>query len=56
LLKKLKFIAQAQIRSLNSQIEYFAVKGIQDYENENGEIIINDEEDEDGALDDQKTF
>lgn len=42
--KKLKVIAASQLRSLNSQIEFFALEGIKRYENENGEIIISDNE------------
>ncbi|MCL2047369.1 MAG: hypothetical protein FWG87_01465 [Defluviitaleaceae bacterium] len=35
---KLKIIASSQLRSLNSQIEFFAIEGIKKYEDENGEI------------------
>ena len=42
--KKLKVIAKAKLRSLNAQIEYFALKGIEEYEKENGEIIICDDD------------
>ena len=43
--KKLKVIAEAKLRSLNAQIEYFALKGLEEYEKENGEIVIrNDDE------------
>ena len=41
---KLKIIASSQLRSLNSQIEFFALEGIKKYENENGEIKIADNE------------
>lgn len=40
---KLKYIAKRELRSLNSQIEYFALKGIAEYEREHGEIIIEEE-------------
>lgn len=39
---KLKVIAASQLRSLNSQIEFFALEGIKKYENDNGEIIISE--------------
>ncbi len=42
--KKLKVIAKAKLRSLNAQIEYFALKGIEEYEKENGEIVIRDDD------------
>lgn len=42
--KKLKLIAALQLRSLNSQIEFFALEGIKKYEKDNGEIKISDEE------------
>ncbi len=35
---RLRIIAEKEIRSLNSQIEYFIVRGIQKYESENGPI------------------
>lgn len=35
---KLKKLAEKELRSLNSQIEYFVIKGIQKYEKENGVI------------------
>lgn len=37
---KLKTIAASQLRSLNSQIEFFALEGIKKHESENGEIEI----------------
>lgn len=37
---KTKIIAQKESRNLNSQIEYFIKKGIEQYEKENGEIIL----------------
>jgi hypothetical protein len=42
--KKLKIIAASQLRSLNSQIEFFTLEGIKKYENENGEIKISHED------------
>lgn len=41
---KLKAIAASQLRSLNSQIEFFALEGIRRYENDNGEIKLIDDE------------
>ncbi|KHM53095.1 hypothetical protein SAMN02745671_01960 [Anaerovibrio lipolyticus DSM 3074] len=41
---KLKQISELELRSLNSQIEYFVIKGIQKYENDNGPIIEGKEE------------
>ncbi|WP_407399903.1 hypothetical protein [Anaerovibrio sp.] len=40
---KLKQISELELRSLNSQIEYFVIKGIQKYETDNGAININKE-------------
>lgn len=37
---KLKVIAASQLRSLNSQIEFFALEGIKKYEFENGKIKL----------------
>ena len=37
---KTKIIAKNERRSINSQLEYFVVQGIKEYENKNGEIII----------------
>lgn len=31
---KLRIVAEEEVRSLNSQIEYFVIKGIQKYEQE----------------------
>ncbi|MCI9272634.1 MAG: hypothetical protein HFE39_01595 [Clostridiales bacterium] len=36
--KKLKQISNKELRSLNNQIEYFVVKGIQEYERQNGPL------------------
>ena len=36
--KKTKAIAAAEKRSINSQLEYFVMKGIQEYESQNGAI------------------
>ena len=41
---KLRIVAKEEVRSLNSQIEYFVIKGIQKYEQENGIISINTHE------------
>ena len=41
---KLRIVAEEEVRSLNSQIEYFVIKGIQKYEQENGIISINTHE------------
>ena len=35
---KLKQISELELRSLNAQIEYFVIKGIQKYENDNGPL------------------
>ena len=35
--EKLKLVAKSELRSLNSQIEYFVLKGIKEYENRNKE-------------------
>ena len=37
---KAKVIAEKKIRSLNAQMEYFIIKGIEIYEKENGEITL----------------
>jgi len=47
--KKLKYISQKKVRSLNSQIEYFCLKGIEDFEAKYGEIEISEEEESDEA-------
>ena len=36
--QKVKQIAMREFRSLNAQLEYFIVKGIEQYERENGEL------------------
>lgn len=36
--KKVKAISEKELRSLNSQLEYFILKGISNYENENGPV------------------
>ena len=41
---KLRIVAEEDVRSLNSQIEYYVIKGIQKYEQENGIISINTHE------------
>lgn len=41
--KKVKFIAEKELRSLNSQMEYFILKGIEDYEKQFGVIQFSDE-------------
>ena len=41
---KAKVIAENEMRSLNSQLEYFIKKGIEQYETEHGEIVIPDEQ------------
>ena len=38
--KKTKIIAKNEKRSINSQLEYFIVKGVKEYEKTNGEIIL----------------
>lgn len=40
LYEKTKIIAEAELRSLNAQIEYFMKKGIEAYEKEHGPINI----------------
>ena len=42
--QKAKQIATQEFRSLNAQLEYFIVKGIEQYERENGEIPPEDTE------------
>lgn len=39
---KIKFIANQEQRSWNSQVEYAIAKFIKDYEKENGSISLND--------------
>ena len=38
--KKTKIIAKNENRSINSQLEYFVIKEIKEYEKVNGEIAI----------------
>ena len=38
--KKTKVISKKEKRSINSQLEYFVIKAVQDYEKTHGEIII----------------
>ena len=38
--EKLKAVAASQLRSVNSQIEFFALEGIKRHEDEHGEIEI----------------
>lgn len=40
--KKLKILSSKELRSLNSQIEYFVLKGIEQYEKENSSIPLED--------------
>ena len=44
LLRKITFIAKRKRRSLNAQLEYLAQECIAQYEKENGEIILEPEE------------
>lgn len=38
--QKLKIIADNELRSLNSQLEYFVLQGIKSYETEHGSIDV----------------
>lgn len=40
--KKVKVISSKELRSLNSQLEYFILKGVQEFEKQNG--VISDED------------
>lgn len=40
---KAKYISEKELRSINSQYEYFILKGIEAFEKEHGEISITDE-------------
>lgn len=40
--KKLKYIADKELRNLNSQLEYYVLKGIENYEKEHGPIPPSD--------------
>ena len=42
--QKVKQIAEREFRSLNAQLEYFIVKGIEQYERDNGELPPSNEE------------
>ena len=42
---KLKIIAEKELRSLNSQLEYFIIRGIENYEKEFGPIEDSEEQD-----------
>ena len=44
LYEKLKAIAEKEMRSMNSQMEYLLLKGVEQYERENGPTQIRDEE------------
>jgi len=35
---KLKLVAEKEIRSINAQMEYFIVKGIEEFERNNGNL------------------
>ena len=41
--EKSKIIAKNELRSVNSQIEYFVLLGVKQYEKENGVISLSDE-------------
>lgn len=40
LYEKLKYIADDELRSINSQIEFFVKRGIESYEKDQGEINL----------------
>lgn len=42
--KKCKYICAKELRSLNSQMEYFILKGVELYEEEHGTVILPNEE------------
>lgn len=42
--EKLRHISSCEHRSINSQMEYFISKGLEQYEKENGVISLPDEE------------
>ena len=44
LYEKTKIIADAELRSVNAQIEYFMKQGIAAYEREHGPIVLPDED------------
>lgn len=41
--EKAKLIAKRELRSANSQLEYLIIKGVEQYEKENGEIILEEQ-------------
>lgn len=43
LLDKIKFIAATNKRSANKEIEFILEKAVKDFENENGDISLNDD-------------
>ena len=42
---KLRIIAEKELRSLNSQLEYFIIRGIESYEKEFGQVAEPDAQD-----------
>ena len=42
--RKVKFIAAKESRSMNSQLEHFVAKAVEQYEIEHGPIVLLDEE------------
>lgn len=36
---KMKIIADKEVRSLNGQMEYFIIKGVEEYEKEHGDVL-----------------
>lgn len=42
--RKAKYIAEKELRTANSQIEYFVLKGVEQYEKEHGVIVLGSEE------------
>ena len=43
---KLRVIADKELRTVNSQIEYYLMKSVEQYERENGAILVPLDEDE----------
>jgi len=41
--KKIKIIAKKEYRSINSQLEYFIMKEVKEYEKVNGEIMVKED-------------
>ena len=37
---KVKAIAEKELRSMNAQMEYFIIRGVENYEIDNGEVTI----------------